>query len=317
MAIQDFFTAANVTLIGGVPTYWRTLRNDARPDPAWAPVYLRFAVVHPWLVGRFPDDAGADAELADNILPDMALCAQHGVGYLPVVWPGFSWTNMHGGATPLNAIPRRSGSFLHRQLDNVLRRARAGAVFGAMFDELDEGTAMMKIAATAAQLPAQGRFIFAGIDGDAVRGDWWLYLLGVAGDALAGASPWPGPQRPALPTPLTERQAGLGTAGLLGRAALDFELVAGASALAAGEALAAWCQGIIASPEFQRAGLTPPALAVQLYQGILGVAPDPAGLQSTVGDIEAGRTAQRTAELIACALAGQMPCPEAGKARGR
>ena len=58
-AIQSYFAAANVTLIGGVPTGWRTLTGDARPEPAWTAVYLGFAVIHPWLVGRFPDDAGA------------------------------------------------------------------------------------------------------------------------------------------------------------------------------------------------------------------------------------------------------------------
>ena len=305
-AIQAYFAAQNVTLIGGVPTYWRTLKNDARADPAWAQVYLRFAVLHPWLVGRFPDDAGADAELAGNILPDLQLCQQHGVGYMPVVWPGFSWSNMHGGATPLNAIPRRSGTFLHHQLDNVLRRAAgATAVFGAMFDEYDEGTAMAKIAATPAQLPAQGRFVYASMDaapGEAVRGDWWLFLLGLAADALAGAAPWPGPQRPALPTPLAERQVALGVAGLLGRSAGDFETVAGASALAGGgESVAGWCAGIVAGAEFRGRALAPQALALQLYQGCLRAAPDAAGLAATLRDIAAGRTAARAAQLIASA----------------
>lgn len=316
--IQDFFEARNVTLIGGVPTYWRTLRNDARADPAWTPIYLRFAFLHPWLVGRFPDDAGADSELAENILPDLQLCQEHGVGYLPVVWPGFSWANMHGGTTPLNMIPRRSGTFLYHQLDNVLRRANITAVFGAMFDELDEGTAMMKIAATREELPAQGQFIYAGIDGEAVRGDWWLYLLGVAADALGGVAPWPGSLRPALPTPLTEEQAGLGFAGLLGRAPLDFELVSAASTLATGGGggggdLAAWCQGLVGSPEFQRHGLTPPLLAVQLYKGCLGVAPNAAEVADLVKDIEGGRTAQRAAQLITCGIAGEIPCPEKGQ----
>ena len=58
IAIQSFFRTVNVTLIGGVPTGWRTLTGDARPDPAWANIYLNFSVIHPWLVGRFPDDAG-------------------------------------------------------------------------------------------------------------------------------------------------------------------------------------------------------------------------------------------------------------------
>ncbi len=45
-------------------------------------------------------------------------------------------------------------------------------IFGAMFDEVDEGTAMFKVAATLSDIPAGGRFVYAGIDGDRVRSDW-------------------------------------------------------------------------------------------------------------------------------------------------
>jgi hypothetical protein len=51
---------AAVTLIGGVPTGWRTLDQDAKPDQAWARVYRSFDVLSPWSVGRFADDRGAD-----------------------------------------------------------------------------------------------------------------------------------------------------------------------------------------------------------------------------------------------------------------
>jgi hypothetical protein len=183
-AVQALFAAAGVTLIGGVPTGWRTRTGDAQPDPAWDAVYAAFAVVHPWLVGRFPDDAGADRELARVIAPDAALCRGRGQDYLPVVWPGFSWSNMGNG--PLNQIPRRGGAFLQRQLDNVLNATNGSInmVFGAMFDEVDEGTAMYKIAATKGALPAQGQFVYAGIDGGDVAGDTWLRLLGAAAQTL-------------------------------------------------------------------------------------------------------------------------------------
>ena len=115
---------AGVTLIGGVPTGWRTLTGDARPEPAWSSVYLDFPVIHPWLVGRFSDLSGVDAELTEVILPDVALAAAHGIDYLPCLWPGFSWSNIHEGSTPLNQIPRMSGQFLWRQLHNVLTHAK-------------------------------------------------------------------------------------------------------------------------------------------------------------------------------------------------
>ena len=196
-AVQALFATAGVTLIGGVPTGWRTRTGDAQPDPAWDAVYAAFSVVHPWLVGRFPDDAGADRELARNILPDAALCQGRGQDYLPVVWPGFSWSNMGNG--PLNQIPRRGGAFLRHQLSNVLNSTNGSIsmVFGAMFDEWDEGTAMAKIAATKDDVPAQGNFIYAGIDGGAVPGDTWLRLLGdAAGTLHARARAVAGPTPP-------------------------------------------------------------------------------------------------------------------------
>jgi hypothetical protein len=84
--------------------------------------------------------------LQTDILPDIAYLAGKGVDYLPCLWPGFSWSNMHGGTTPLNQIPRQSGRFLWHQLDNALSVAKVNMMFGAMFDEVDEGTAMVRAA---------------------------------------------------------------------------------------------------------------------------------------------------------------------------
>ena len=182
--MQAFFRDKNVTLVGGVPSGWRTLSGDSRSDDgfAWSDVYAAFEVVHPWLVGRFKDDAGADKTLRNVILPDAKLCRDRGQDYLPVVWPGFSWSNMGQGT--FNEIPRRGGKFLQRQLRNVLAVANVDMLYGAMFDEVDEGTAMYKIAATKKELPTQGQFIYAGIDGDDVPGDTWLRLLGEAANTL-------------------------------------------------------------------------------------------------------------------------------------
>lgn len=56
---------------------------------------------------------------------------------------------------------------------------------------------MAKIAATKDDIPAQGQFIYAGIDGDAVPGDTWLRLLGDAAETLhARARGAPGPPPP-------------------------------------------------------------------------------------------------------------------------
>lgn len=280
------------------------MSGDARPDPAWTSVYLAFPVIHPWLVGRFSDIPGADSELQSYILPDMQLAEAHGIDYLPVLFPGFSWTNMHGGTTPLNQIPRLGGRFLWAQLDNVMSKAKVTMIFGAMFDEVDEGTAMFKVAATLSDIPAGGRFVYAGIDGDRVRSDWWMYLLGLTADTLSGAAGWHGSDMPTLPTPTSEQGVSQAYAGLLGRSPDPFFLVDDASSLAAlnfsSNAILGLCTQMVQSPEFIHDALTPTALATQMYVGILGREPDPSGLQATVAAIEAGQTAERATAMIEC-----------------
>jgi hypothetical protein len=90
-AIQDYFESVNITLMGGVPTGWRDLTRDSEPDPAWAAVYRRFAVISPWTVGRYTSVGGlstVDNFLHKYIVPDKAAADAAGADYLPVVFPG-------------------------------------------------------------------------------------------------------------------------------------------------------------------------------------------------------------------------------------
>ncbi|HEY9174550.1 MAG TPA: hypothetical protein VI136_19875, partial [Verrucomicrobiae bacterium] len=63
-------------------------------------------------------------------------------------------------------------------------------IYGAMFDEVDEGTAMFKLAPTAAELPAQGSFVPLNVDGYALPSDWYLRLADQAGRMLRGEIPF-------------------------------------------------------------------------------------------------------------------------------
>lgn len=184
--VINWFKSNGVTLMGGVPTYWRTLRNDSYTNAAWTPVYLSFDVTSPWAVGRFGDNAGADSYTANITIPDLAECKSNGIDYMPVVFPGFSWYNENGG--PLNQIPRNGGSFYWRQVyDDV--QAGCNMIYGAMFDEVNEGTAMYKLVPTTAQLPAQGKFLALDCDGITLNSDWYLRLANQAGMMLRGKIP--------------------------------------------------------------------------------------------------------------------------------
>jgi hypothetical protein len=171
-----------VTLVGGVPTHWRTLDGDSKRDAAWAGVYRSFDVLSPWTVGRFGDDAGADA-YRKRLAADLAAATAAGKRYMPVVFPGFSWHNLLGG--PPNQIRRRGGDFYWRQVANAVG-AGATMLKTAMFDEVDEGTAMFKLAPTSAELPTGAALVPLDADGRALPSDFYLRVGGAATAMLRG-----------------------------------------------------------------------------------------------------------------------------------
>jgi len=195
-----------VTLLGGVPAYWRTRDRDASDNPGWDRVWRRLGVLSPWTIGRFSDDAGADTYRRTVMGPDLAATRKLGVDYLPVVFPGTSSANLARArhrpdlAIP-NKIPRRCGHFYWRQVYNALT-AGASMVYGAMFDEVDEGTAMFKVLPSAAQAPVPGEplgisFVTLDADGCKLPSDWYLRLAGAATTALRSGAQ----VSPALPLP--------------------------------------------------------------------------------------------------------------------
>jgi hypothetical protein len=166
----------------GVPTYWRELKDDAAPDPALHEVLKLADIVSPWSVGRFADLAGTKRHAEKTLTPDLAWCAENKLDYLPVVFPGFSWHNMVKRA-PLDAIPRLQGRFLWAQFANA-KRAGAEMIYVAMFDEVDEGTAIFKCTDTP---PPPGESAFLTLEG--LPSDYYLRLTGRAGRMLRGEVP--------------------------------------------------------------------------------------------------------------------------------
>ena len=69
-------------------------------------------------------------------------------------------------------------------------------LYGAMFDEVDEGTAMFKLATTAQEAPAAASIVTLDADGEALPSDWYLQLsreaqvrlqrIGVLGTGVKG-----------------------------------------------------------------------------------------------------------------------------------
>lgn len=178
--VIDFFKAKGMTVVGGVPTYWRTLTRDAHPEPEWKSVYASLDVISPWTVGRFrtPDDVAAFGRSV--MMPDIAATRASGQDYMPVIFPGFSWFNLQQGRDPLDQIPRRCGGFYQAQVRSALASG-ARMLFTAMFDEVDEGTAIFKLEQNPRKLPIDARLVIPDL-GSNCRGGSDLYLR-LAGEA--------------------------------------------------------------------------------------------------------------------------------------
>jgi hypothetical protein len=174
-----------VTLVGGVPAYWRTLKKGSLSDPGWAKYYCALNVISPWTVDRYISDAQVD-EYKSTMVLDMAAARKCGAEYMPVVFPGFSSQNSTG--SDINSIPRRGGNFYWRQVYNAVSIG-VPMIYNAMFDEVDEGTAMYKIAATSNDQPEGVKLVSLDADGISLPSDWYLRLAGAATQMLRSEIP--------------------------------------------------------------------------------------------------------------------------------
>ena len=116
------------------------------PSPELLELAAKADIVSPWSVGRYGTAEEFSSGLADFQAADIAWCREKNVGYLPVIFPGFSWRNLMKARNkePGRTIPRGDGTFFRTQGEGLIE-AGAGMLYVAMFDELDEGTAILQI----------------------------------------------------------------------------------------------------------------------------------------------------------------------------
>jgi hypothetical protein len=180
------------TVLVGVPTGWRTLDRDAIADPALHATLLKADIISPWTVGRYRTPAEAERHAAKVWQPDLAWCREHSKEYLPVAFPGFSWHNLRP-ESPLDQIPRLKGKFLWRQFAEA-KRSGATMIYQAMFDEMDEATAIFKC--TNDSPVGESQFLTY----EGLPSDHYLWLVGQGARMLRGEIE-PTPTLPQRATP--------------------------------------------------------------------------------------------------------------------
>jgi len=128
--------------------------------------------------------------------------AQYGINAQVHVWPGFSWQNLKKYVFP-HYTPRESGDFFWGKISNGIDIIDPETVFVGMFDEYDEGTAIMPMSDDPPVVPYPNIPNDAGEDdwgyyitntdydtGHTSPSDWWMTLTGQAKEVLCDQIPF-------------------------------------------------------------------------------------------------------------------------------
>ncbi len=178
----DFFKTPGpyqAYVVGGGDWDWR--RNK---DEAWQKMLTRLDAYSPWNTGNTAKDKDGIVHAATGYwAEDKRACEARGQLWLPVVYPGFSWDNLQRKAPGTTNIPRRGGKFLWEQF-HMLDQLHVKSVCIAMFDEVDEGTAIFKVTNNA---PTQAHFVTY----DGLPSDWYMRLVGAGTRLLRENQPVP------------------------------------------------------------------------------------------------------------------------------
>ncbi|KAJ7651091.1 hypothetical protein FB45DRAFT_889608 [Roridomyces roridus] len=190
----------DVYIFAGTPSHWRTPgEGDAHADPQgeWARLWLggegAVDAISPWSVGRFGNAVEVEGWARERWGPDAERVDeynQRGIGrrvdYVPVVLPGGSGFNLSEGKWGFNNIKRDGGKFLWSQIFAATRLKGVRTLYGAMWDEYDEGTAFLPVVPKKRLLPESERWPFLALDEDGydLPPDWYMRIAGFAAEAL-------------------------------------------------------------------------------------------------------------------------------------
>jgi len=164
----------------GVPNYFRDLQADTISDPFLHEIMAKADVIMPWMVGRFSASLyGEMNRYKAQVAADQAWCSARKLDYTPCVYPGFSWYNLSHGRDPHDAIPRLKGRFYWGLITSAIESG-AKMIYVAMFDEMDEASAIFKCTSRPPTDQPPAEFLAY----EDLPSDHYLWLTGQAGRIL-------------------------------------------------------------------------------------------------------------------------------------
>jgi hypothetical protein len=180
--VIDFLQAPGkyqTTLVGGVDPNWRS-----QGTPEFQAMLMRMPGLQPWSVGRALKDPVTGYKIQNTSLwaGDIEKCKANNVLFMPVFNSGTHIAGPPPIPPAVPVVPRRTGNYLWEQFVAASKTGGINSVFIAMFDEINEGTQIMKIDN---KPPVQ--FPFLTYDG--ATSDYYLRLVGIGGKMLKNGTP--------------------------------------------------------------------------------------------------------------------------------
>ncbi|MBM4104293.1 MAG: PASTA domain-containing protein [Planctomycetes bacterium] len=140
---------------------------------AWDDHNARYHSIFAWM--------GSQTNVRDH-------AAQYGINAQVHVWPGFSWHNLKKLVYPNQYTDRTGGSFFWGKIYNGINIINPEAVFVGMFDEYDEGTAVIPMSDDPPVVPNPSIYGHYITNAGSSK-DWWMMLSGYARETLCKQVP--------------------------------------------------------------------------------------------------------------------------------
>ena len=170
-ALIQWLQGNGLYVIGIGPFDWRT----GKSSKSFEAVFSQFDAVMPWSVGTY-NGAAKFAHQHTRLAADAQLTSSRGQDYSPIAFPGYSYGSVY--KERFNLFKRNGGTFFQSQIDYHLQLKGATFFYVAMFDEVQEGTAIYKFAANTEESCEGAQWVTADIDGVKVPGDHYITMAG-------------------------------------------------------------------------------------------------------------------------------------------
>ncbi|KXN86979.1 hypothetical protein AN958_09408 [Leucoagaricus sp. SymC.cos] len=164
-------TPGGAYIMGYLPTFWRTLEDDADPNSEFVDVWLNeFDAICPHISTNNGERMKADMEFIRKWLEG----GQKTVDYIPSVNAGESSHNRTRGSDKWNEFKRDGGRSLWKEIFNASRLG-VRTMYGVSWDNYRSGCALLPVVPQKNLLPQSDKRKFMALDEDGydLPSDWW------------------------------------------------------------------------------------------------------------------------------------------------